>query len=282
MQVFNSVNKMQEWSKKQKLEGKSIGLVPTMGYLHDGHLSLVKEAVKNCDIVVVSIFVNPIQFGIGEDFEEYPRDIQRDQELLAKENVHAVFAPSIKDMYPKGYSTFVEVEGGITKKLCGASRPGHFKGVTTVVSKLFNICQPDLAYFGQKDAQQVTVIEKMVEELNFPLEIIRAPIVRERDGLAMSSRNVYLNEEQRQEALVLNQALNRAKEEIIAGERNIEKVRDTMLKLVEDSRQAQVDYITICNAIDLSDLQVIEGKVLMALAIKFGNIRLIDNLQVEV
>lgn len=282
MQVFNSVNKMQEWSKKQKLEGKSIGLVPTMGYLHDGHLSLVKEAVKNCDIVVVSIFVNPIQFGIGEDFEEYPRDIQRDQELLAKENVHAVFAPSIKDMYPKGYNTFVEVEGGITKKLCGASRPGHFKGVTTVVSKLFNICQPDLAYFGQKDAQQVTVIEKMVEELNFPLEIIRAPIVRERDGLAMSSRNVYLNEEQRQEALVLNQALNRAKEEIIAGERNIEKVRDTMLKLVEDSRQAQVDYITICNAIDLSDLQVIEGKVLMALAIKFGNIRLIDNLQVEV
>jgi len=282
MQVFNSVNKMQEWCRDYKMQGKKIGLVPTMGYLHEGHLSLVKEAVKSCDIVVVSIFVNPIQFGVGEDFDDYPRDISRDTNLLEKENVHAVFAPSIKEMYPEGYSAFVQIEGEITRKMCGASRPGHFKGVATVVSKLFNICQPDLAFFGQKDAQQVMVIEKMVKELNFSLEIIRCPIVREQDGMAMSSRNAYLNKEQRQQALILSQALNRAEDEIINGERNIKKVRETMHELINESPQAEVDYIIICNALDLSDLQEIRGKVLIALAVKIGNIRLIDNLQVEV
>ncbi len=282
MQVFNSVNKMQEWCRDYKMQGKKIGLVPTMGYLHEGHLSLVKEAVKSCDIVVVSIFVNPIQFGVGEDFDDYPRDISRDTNLLEKENVHAVFAPSIKEMYPEGYSAFVQIEGEITRKMCGASRPGHFKGVATVVSKLFNICQPDLAFFGQKDAQQVMVIEKMVKELNFSLEIIRCPIVREQDGMAMSSRNAYLNKEQRQQALILSQALNKAEDEIINGERNIKKVRETMHELINESPQAEVDYIIICNALDLSDLQEIRGKVLIALAVKIGNIRLIDNLQVEV
>jgi len=282
MQVFSSVNKMQEWCRDYKMQGKKIGLVPTMGYLHEGHLSLVKEAVKSCDIVVVSIFVNPIQFGVGEDFDDYPRDISRDTNLLEKENVHAVFAPSIKEMYPEGYSAFVQIEGEITRKMCGASRPGHFKGVATVVSKLFNICQPDLAFFGQKDAQQVMVIEKMVKELNFSLEIIRCPIVREQDGMAMSSRNAYLNKEQRQQALILSQALNKAEDEIINGERNIKKVRETMHELINESPQAEVDYIIICNALDLSDLQEIRGKVLIALAVKIGNIRLIDNLQVEV
>jgi len=282
MQIFTSVIEMQEWCRKHKIQGKKIGLVPTMGYLHEGHLSLVREAIKSCDIVVVSIFVNPIQFGVGEDFDEYPRDIDRDKTLLEKENVHAIFVPTIREMYPQGYNTFVEVKGEITQKMCGASRPGHFIGVTTVVSKLFNICQPDIAYFGQKDAQQVTVIEKMVKELNFPLDIVRVPIVREKDGLAMSSRNVYLNEEQRQQALVLSRALNKAKDEIMCGERDIEKIRRKMQKLIKDCSQGEVDYIAIYNALDLSDLEEISGKVLIALAVKFGNIRLIDNLLVEV
>ncbi len=282
MKVFNSVKKMQEWCQEQKKQGQKIGLVPTMGYLHEGHLALAREAVKKCDVVVVSIFVNPVQFGPGEDFAEYPRDFERDRAVLEKERIHAIFAPSVEEMYPQGYSTYVEVQGEITQKMCGASRPGHFKGVATVVSKLFNICQPDAAFFGQKDAQQVMVIEKMARELNFPVEIVRVPIVREKDGLAMSSRNVYLDEDLRQQALVLNQALALAKKEIMAGERDIRKIREKMRKLIEGSPKAKIDYIAIYNGDDLSDLDEIRGKVLVALAVRFGKVRLIDNLLVEV
>lgn len=273
---------MQDWCREQKKQGKSIGLVPTMGYLHAGHVSLVRAARRDCDIVVVSIFVNPIQFGQGEDYETYPRELERDSALLVKENADAIFAPEVKDMYPSGYDTFVEVFGGITAKMCGASRPGHFKGVTTVVSKLFHICQPDRAYFGQKDAQQLLIIKKMVSELNFPLEIVRMPIIRESDGLAMSSRNVYLNEEERQQALVLNQALKMTETDIRDGERNIKKIRQKIQDMIETRPLARIDYIEISSGQDLSELEEIQGEVLIALAVKFGNTRLIDNLLVEV
>ncbi|MGR6837161.1 pantoate--beta-alanine ligase [Syntrophomonas erecta] len=282
MQIINSVQEMQQWCLSHKKAGKTIGLVPTMGYLHNGHLALVKAARKECDIVVVSVFVNPIQFGVGEDFEEYPRDLSHDAGLLEKEQVNAVFAPPVREMYPAGYNTFVEVTGEITQKMCGNSRPGHFKGVTTVVSKLFHICFADRAYFGQKDAQQAMIVDKMVRELNFPLEIIRVPIVREPDGLAMSSRNVYLDADQRKQALVLNQALQAAQQVIQEGERNIEVVRDVMKKKIEQSPDARIDYIEINDARDLSTVERITEPVLLALAVRFGNTRLIDNLLVEV
>ncbi|MDI9480357.1 MAG: pantoate--beta-alanine ligase [Syntrophomonadaceae bacterium] len=282
MQTIQSVAEMQQWSSIQKRSGRRIGLVPTMGYLHDGHLSLVRQARQECDLVVVSIFVNPMQFGVGEDFEEYPRDLTRDCALLEQEQADVVFAPAVKDMYPPGYSSFVEVEGEITTKMCGASRPGHFRGVTTVVSKLFHICQPDLAFFGQKDAQQAMILEKMVRELNFPLKIVRVPIVREEDGLALSSRNVYLNPQERQEALVLSQSLQAARQLIMDGERDVEKVKDFIRNIIATSPGAQIDYIELNKADDLASLPRIEGKVLIALAVKFGTTRLIDNLLVEV
>ena len=282
MQIIKSVAEMQQWSSEQVRSGRRIGLVPTMGYLHEGHLSLVREARKQCDLVVVSIFVNPIQFGAGEDFEAYPRDLTRDCALLEKEQVDVVFAPGVKDMYPEGYSTFVEVQGEVAQKMCGASRPGHFRGVTTVCSKLFHICQPTLAFFGQKDAQQAIILEKMVRELNFPLQIVRMPIVREADGLAMSSRNVYLNPQQRQEALVLSQSLRAAEQLIKDGERDPEKVRAFIKDIIETKPGAQIDYIEINRASDLASLDRIEGTVLIALAVKFGTTRLTDNLMVEV
>jgi len=282
MQTFNTINDIQNWCRDQKRQGKSIGLVPTMGYLHAGHLALAAEARSRCDIVVVSIFVNPIQFGVGEDFEDYPRDLRRDSNLLEQAGVDALFAPSVREMYPVGYGSYVEVTGEITEKLCGRSRPGHFRGVTTVVSKLFNICLPDLAFFGQKDAQQAMVIEKMVKELNFPLQIIRVPIIREADGLAMSSRNVYLNPNQRSQALVLNQSLQKAREAIMAGERDTDRVRNLLQATIGTSPEANVDYAEIYDATTLADVKEIDGSVLIALAVRFGTTRLIDNLIVEV
>ncbi len=279
MQTFNTINDIQNWCRDQKRQGKSIGLVPTMGYLHAGHLALAAEARSRCDIVVVSIFVNPIQFGVGEDFEDYPRDLRRDSNLLEQAGVDALFAPSVREMYPVGYGSYVEVTGEITEKL---SRPGHFRGVTTVVSKLFNICLPDLAFFGQKDAQQAMVIEKMVKELNFPLQIIRVPIIREADGLAMSSRNVYLNPDQRSQALVLNQSLQKAREAIMAGERDTDRVRNLLQATIGTSPEANVDYAEIYDATTLADVKEIDGSVLIALAVRFGTTRLIDNLIVEV
>lgn len=282
MEIITTVNQMQEWSRDQKRAGRSIGLVPTMGYLHDGHLSLVKKARAECDVVVVSIFVNPLQFGVTEDYGDYPRDLSRDAGLLEREGVDVAFAPSVEEMYPRGYSTVVEVQGDITARLCGASRPGHFRGVTTVVSKLFNICLPDVVYFGQKDAQQAIVIEKMVRELNFPLRIARGPIVRESDGLAMSSRNVYLSKEERESALVLFQALELARRLIEEGETDAVRVKQEMADLINSKPYTQIDYVEICDGEDLSDLSEIRGKVLIALAVRVGKTRLIDNLLLEV
>lgn len=282
MKIFSKSHEMQEWSIQQKRAGKTIGLVPTMGFLHEGHLSLVKRARTDCQIVAVSIFVNPLQFGVGEDFDEYPRDITRDCELLEKEGVDAVFSPSISDMYNPGFSTTVEVTGPVTERLCGASRSGHFKGVCTVVSKLFHICLPDRAYFGQKDAQQAVVIEKMVRELNFPLKIVRGPTVREADGLALSSRNSYLKPEERESGLVLSQALGLAREMIDQGENRPEIVRDAMVELIESRPHTKIDYVEICSGEDLSPLTAIEGEVLIALAVQIGATRLIDNLLLEV
>lgn len=282
MQVFKHINDMQAWSQAQKKQGLTIGLVPTMGYLHAGHLSLVQAAREQCDRVIVSIFVNPTQFGAGEDFADYPRDIERDCELLQQAQADAVFAPDAREMYAQDFNTWVEVKGEITAKLCGASRPNHFKGVTTVVSKLFNICLPDRAFFGQKDVQQAMIIEKMARELNFPLSIVRVPIMREASGLAMSSRNVYLSSEQKEQALVLSQSLQKAAQLIAAGERDPAHIKGVIRDMIAQSPEAVIDYAEIYDAHGLSDVEVVQGSVLIALAVKFGTTRLIDNLIVEV
>lgn len=282
MLVIESPSEMQKWSYAQRYDrGMKIGLVPTMGYLHEGHLSLVRKARELADKVIVSIFVNPTQFGPNEDFERYPRDLKRDLGLLEKEGVDVVFAPTIRDMYPEGYGTYVE-NITLTDKLCGKSRPGHFRGVTTVVSKLFNICLPHVAVFGQKDAQQVMIIERMVKDLNFPVAIVRGDIVREPDGLAMSSRNAYLSEEERKKAPVLYQSLLLAKDLIEKGERNPATVREAVCRFIGTVPEASIDYVEVLGGEDLRDLERLEGKVLVALAVRFGSTRLIDNMLLEV
>jgi len=280
--VIENPQEMQDWSRARSRAGLKIGLVPTMGYLHEGHLSLVRKARELCDTVIVSIFVNPIQFGEGEDYDRYPRDLSRDLDLLQKEGVDAVFAPKVKSMYPEREQTMVEPPAGLENKMCGRNRPGHFRGVTTVVSKLFNICLPDMAFFGQKDAQQALIVEKMVRDLNFPVRIVKGEIIREPDGLAMSSRNVYLSPEEREKATVLYRSLLMARDLINRGEREPSRVREAMLEMIKQVDGAQVDYVEIYNANDLSELEEIKGQVLLALAVRFGTTRLIDNLLVEV
>ncbi len=277
MQIVKTVNDLRKIIKEQKKQGKTIGLVPTMGFLHDGHLSLMTEAKKSTDFVVVSIFVNPTQFGPNEDLATYPRDLARDASLCEGVGVNLIFAPDVDEMYPDGYSTYVDCEGSITKQLCGASRPSHFKGVTSVVSKLFNIVMPDVAFFGQKDAQQVAVIEKMVRELNFDIAIEACPIVRESDGLAMSSRNSYLNNEERQAALVLNQALGQAKKAIDSGVTSTQTLIDDMRQIIESSPYATIDYVQIVDSRTLEGIAVLSDDFLVALAVKIGKTRLIDN-----
>lgn len=282
MEIIKNPGEMQDYTLKMIKDGKTVGLVPTMGYLHDGHLELMRTARKECDLVVASIFVNPIQFGVGEDYEEYPRNLERDASAAEGTGVDVIFAPSTLAMYPKGYHTFVEVEH-LTDHLCGASRPGHFRGVTTVVTKLFNIVQPQTAYFGQKDAQQVTVVERMVEDLNLPVKIVRVPTVREKDGLAMSSRNKYLNDEERKEAPVLYQSLCAARELVEKGERNAVIVK----KFIEDytltrAPLSRIDYVEIMDGSMIQPVSDLNGKVLVALAVKFGTTRLIDNMLLEV
>jgi pantoate--beta-alanine ligase len=246
-----------------------------MGYLHEGHLSLIRRAREECDYVVVSIFVNPTQFGANEDLSKYPRDLERDL-LLIEPYTDLVWTPSAEIMYPPGYQTWVEVET-VTRPLEGAMRPGHFKGVTTVVAKLFNGVQPHKAYFGQKDAQQVAVIRQMVRDLNFPLEIVVCPITREPDGLAMSSRNVYLDAQQRQAATVLFRALSAAKELYEAGERNADKVRGEMQEVLAGEPLAEPQYISCADYDTLEELDVIKGKALLSMAVFMGKTRLIDN-----
>ncbi len=284
MRVIFSSFEMQKEVMSLKRQGKSIGFVPTMGALHEGHLSLVRQARKENDVVVVSIFVNPTQFGPNEDFERYPRQFDKDKELLEKENVEYVFYPSVSDMYPEGYETYVYLEK-LHKHLCGLSRPGHFRGVATVVAKLFNIVQPDKAYFGQKDYQQALIIKKMVRDLNFPVEIVVMPIVRESDGLAMSSRNMYLSPEERKNATVLYRSLQKAKELIKAGERDVRKIKKEMEKIIS-SVPSRIDYVEIVHPETLESLEVIPEKgsidrVVVAVAVFIGSARLIDNEIVE-
>jgi len=278
MEVIKRTAEMQEISLRLKREGRIIGLVPTMGYLHDGHLSLIKKARRENDIVIMSNFVNPLQFGPKEDFATYPRDLDRDNKLAESAGVDYVFAPTNEEMYPQGYDTYVEVKGPITEKMCGKSRPGHFKGVTTVVLKLFLITQPDRAYFGQKDAQQAIVIRKMVTDLNVPVKIITCPIIREEDGLALSSRNTYLSSEERLQALTLPRALSAGRDMILKGETDPQKVRLHIKQILESSPGIRVDYVEVVDGDDLSDLSVIKGKVLLAAAVYVGKTRLIDNI----
>ena len=278
MEVIKRTAEMQEISLRLKREGRIIGLVPTMGYLHDGHLSLIKKARRENDIVIMSNFVNPLQFGPKEDFATYPRDLDRDNKLAESAGVDYVFAPTTEEMYPQGYDTYVEVKGPITEKMCGKSRPGHFKGVTTVVLKLFLITQPDRAYFGQKDAQQAIVIRKMVTDLNVPVKIITCPIIREEDGLALSSRNTYLSSEERLQALTLPRALSVGRDMILKGETDPQKVRLHIKQILESSPGIRVDYVEVVDGDDLSDLSVIKGKVLLAAAVYVGKTRLIDNI----
>jgi pantoate--beta-alanine ligase len=282
MRVVETVSGLKAIIRAQKTAGKTIGFVPTMGYLHEGHMSLVRASVAENDFTVMSIFVNPTQFGVNEDFDKYPRDMKGDSEKAEKNGVDVLFAPSVEEMYLAGYSTYVEVTGEITAKLCGKSRPGHFRGVATVVTKLFNLAEPNKAYFGQKDAQQAAIIKKMAKELDMNLEVITCPIVREADGLAMSSRNVYLNAEERKAALVLSASLFDAEVRIKAGERNADKLLDGILKRIRSESLAQTEYVSIVNADTLEDIKQIKGKVLIALAVKFGKTRLIDNISVEV
>jgi pantoate--beta-alanine ligase len=253
----------------------TVGLVPTMGYLHEGHLSLIKRARDECERVFVSIFVNPTQFGPKEDLAKYPRDLERDFSLI-EPYTDVVWTPSAEIMYPQGYQTWVEVEA-VTRPLEGAMRPGHFRGVTTVVAKLFNAVQPHKAYFGQKDAQQVAVIRQMVRDLNFPLEIVVCPTTREVDGLAMSSRNVYLDPEQRKGATVLFRSLSAAKELYEAGERNADNIREKMKEVLASEPLAEPQYVSCADYDGLEELEEIKGRALLSMAVYFGKTRLIDN-----
>lgn len=275
--IIETVKELREYLAGQRAAGKTVGFVPTMGFLHEGHLSLIREAKAENDVVVVSDFVNPTQFGPNEDFESYPRNIERDTELALSAGADVIFYPSVSEMYPPGSSTYVEVEGNITRVLCGASRPTHFRGVTTVVNKLFNIVEPDKAYFGQKDAQQVAVLTKMVKDLHMDIELIICPIVREPDGLAMSSRNTYLSAEERKQAVILNQALKKAKNAFANGEKDVVKLTGIITDKINEMPLAVIDYVSILDFPSLKPIITIEKDALAAVAVKFGKTRLIDN-----
>lgn len=275
MRIARTIAEMRQ--ARAALRG-GVGLVPTMGYLHEGHLSLVRRAKAENDSVVASIFVNPAQFGPREDYERYPRDEERDLSLLKAEGVDVVFIPTAQEMYPPGFAAWVEVEGPLTERLEGAARPGHFRGVATVVAKLFNIVQPQRAYFGEKDAQQLRVIEKMVADLNLPLEVVACPTVREADGLAMSSRNVYLSAEERRAARAIPQALALAERLIVQeGVRDAELVREKLRACIAQDGRAEIDYVSVADAETLAELSVIERPALVLLAVRVGSVRLIDN-----
>jgi pantoate--beta-alanine ligase len=274
------IEKIDDMKRLRQQLTEPVGFVPTMGYLHEGHLALVRWARTENPSLVISIFVNPTQFGPQEDFNQYPRDTERDLALLEKERVDIVFMPSVDEMYPPQFNSWVEV-GKITERLEGASRPGHFRGVTTVVAKLFNIIQPTRAYFGQKDAQQLVVIKKMVAELNMNLEIVTVPTMRERDGLAISSRNTYLNPEKREVATVLYQAISLAQKLWLQGETNAQAIRQQMLTLIQKQPLAAIDYVSIADTKTLDELDTVKAPALVSLAVKIGNTRLIDNVVLE-
>ena len=277
IEIITAVKEMQVRSDKKRSQGKTIVFVPTMGFLHTGHISLIREGKKYGDDIVVSIFVNPTQFGPSEDLESYPRNFERDLELLNKEVVNAVFAPEAVEIYGEKFQTYVELEK-LPNHLCGLSRPTFFKGVATVVTKLFNIVKPHVTIFGQKDYQQLTLIRQMVCDLNFDIKVVGAPTVREPDGLAMSSRNIYLTPDQRISALSLNTSLKKAQRLVESGLQDAAKIIDAAAKLIRSHPETEIDYITICDPETLDDMNTIEKPALMALAVKIGKARLIDNM----
>lgn len=281
IQVVHTIKEVREAVKSWRKEGLSVGLVPTMGYLHEGHKSLVDHAVKDNDRVVVSVFVNPMQFGPTEDLDKYPRDLEADTRLCEKSGADLIFNPEPSEMYEDGFCSFVDMTGP-TAELCGKSRPIHFRGVCTVVSKLFNIVQPDRAYFGQKDAQQLSVIRRMVKDLNFPIEIVPCPIVREDDGLAKSSRNTYLSPQERQAALILSRAVNLGWQCVEAGERNAHKVVDAMRACIETEPLARIDYVEAVDFQTIQKVDEVKGETLFAMAVYIGKTRLIDNFIVNI
>lgn len=282
MRLIHTVAELREEIALAKAQNLTIGLVPTMGALHEGHASLITAANRENDFVVVSVFVNPTQFGPNEDLDAYPRTLEADCKLAEEKGANVVFAPSPKEMYPSEDDTWVEVTGDITKVLCGRTRPIHFRGVTTVVTKLFNLAQPDRAYFGQKDAQQVEVLKRMVKDLFFPLELRVMPIIREKDGLAKSSRNTYLNESERTAALVLSRSLKAAKEMYAAGERDAEKIIAAVTEGIKVEPMSNIDYVEIYALPELKPIaNPLKGSNLLAVAVKFGTTRLIDNVVLE-
>ncbi len=275
MKILKTVKAAQNFIKKTRKD-KTIGFVPTMGYLHEGHLSLIRQARRDNDIVVVSIFVNPAQFSPREDLKRYPRNFKRDEVLAREAGADAIFYPSVKEIYPDGYKTYVEVSD-ITERLCGRRRPGHFKGVATIVTKLFNIVRPDTAYFGQKDAQQAIVIKRMARDLDIDLKIKVMPIVRESNGLAMSSRNKYLSGSQRQDAAVLYDSLKLARHLIRNGTIEAGSIKREMKNLIRQKRDARIEYISISDPDNLRELKCVKNRALIALAVRMGKTRLIDN-----
>lgn len=276
MNIVKTISEVRNEVKSWRKQGMSVGLVPTMGYLHEGHKSLIERACKENDKVVVSVFVNPTQFGPGEDLATYPRDIQRDAALCEDAGAALIFNPEPEEMYFDDFHTYVTMES-LSEELCGKTRPIHFRGVCTVVSKLFHIVAPDRAYFGQKDAQQLAIIKRMVRDLNFDIEIVGCPIVREEDGLAKSSRNTYLNPEERKAALVLSKAVCLGQELIQKGERNADVIVEKMKQLIEEEPLAKIDYVQAVDAVSIQPVAEIKGTVLVAMAVYIGKTRLIDN-----
>jgi pantoate--beta-alanine ligase len=282
LQILRTVQEMQEVSERFRREGKKIAVVPTMGSLHNGHTSLIERARSLAEIVVTTIFVNPMQFGPSEDFSRYPRDFERDQSVARNAGTDIIFNPDVAEMYPEGFSSNVEVEG-VSNILEGAIRPGHFRGVTTVVAKLLNITKPHSAIFGQKDAQQAFIIRKMVKDLNMDIDIVLAPIVREADGLALSSRNVYLNKTERKNALVLYHSLQLAAERIQRGEQSLAVLRKEMIDCIQSGAPSQIDYVAFLHPTTFSETEQLESpEILVALAVRFGSTRLIDNIIIPI
>ncbi|MBR2214718.1 MAG: pantoate--beta-alanine ligase [Selenomonadaceae bacterium] len=281
MEILRTVPEIRAYAAAQKKADKTIGLVPTMGALHEGHLSLMRAARAKCDVVIASVFVNPTQFGPSEDYDAYPRQFEDDCRLLAEIPVDAVFHPEPAEMYPRGYSTYVEVAGDITKKLCGARRPGHFRGVATVVTKLINLARADEAFFGQKDAQQVVVVRRFVTDLNLNVHINMVPIVREESGLARSSRNAYLSAAEKEAAGVLSRSLRKAEASFRQGEKNAETLKALVLREIQSEPMAEIDYVELYSFPDLEPLPEVTEDALLAVAVKFGQTRLIDNVILE-
>lgn len=280
MKLITSIKEMQAISNRLRMEGRTISFVPTMGYFHDAHIKLFEEGRRRGDCLIVSLFVNPIQFGPGEDYETYPRDIERDRRMAEEAGVDILFAPQASQMYPSGYQTYVTVEE-VTKNLCGAVRPGHFRGVVTIVTKLFNIIKPHIAIFGEKDYQQLITIKRLVEDLNFDIEVVGVPTVREEDGLAMSSRNIYLTFEERKVAPLLFKALKEGERLYLSGEREAKRIIDAVMDVLMEEPTIKVEYVKLCHPESLEEISKVDKKGLLALAARIGKARLIDSIILE-